>query len=213
MKSQAVGMLRMGRGKKKNCGRLRPGRGRDAGWRRWRWDGIVVDAGREGRVRPVAERDSHSFETKWLERGMCERAPWRARLCLGGGRHRTSPLRIAYSMLRAVTPQTQLREIYKRLVLERQDRAITLYSESCVRNHTDRRASRIASNARSTRRFKSSQVHTETTDNHLSCVFSSGRVVSSQRMKIWLQVFSVSRFAVHKNAPKVGATCRSSPRR
>ena len=75
--------------------------------------GHLVDAGREGRVRPVAERDSHSFETKWLERGMCERAPWRARLCLGGGRHRTSPLRIAYSMLRAVTPQTQLRELYE----------------------------------------------------------------------------------------------------
>jgi len=31
----------------------------------------------------VAERDSHSFETKWLEKGMCERASWRARLCLG----------------------------------------------------------------------------------------------------------------------------------
>jgi len=58
-----------GRGRKKRCGRLRPGRGRDAGWRRRRWDGIVVDAGREGQVRPVAERDSHSFETKWLERG------------------------------------------------------------------------------------------------------------------------------------------------
>ena len=61
-----------GRGRKKRCGRLRPGRGRDAGWRRRRWDGIVVDAGREGQVRPVVERDNHSFETKWLERGMCE---------------------------------------------------------------------------------------------------------------------------------------------
>ena len=95
--------------RKKKCGRLRPGRGRDAGWRRRRWDGIVVDAGQEGRVRPVAERDSHSFETKWLERGMCERALVGAPVSRGV-RHRRAPLRIAYSMLRAVTPQTQLRE-------------------------------------------------------------------------------------------------------
>ena len=74
--------------------------------------GHLVDAGREGRVRPVAERDSHSFETKWLERGMCERALVGA-LVSRSGRHRMAPLRIAYSMLRAVTPQTQLRELYE----------------------------------------------------------------------------------------------------
>jgi hypothetical protein len=73
--------------------------------------GHLVDAGREGRVRPVAERVSHSFETKWLERGMCERALVGAPLRLRGVRHRRVPLRIAYSMLRAVTPQTQLREL------------------------------------------------------------------------------------------------------
>ena len=58
----------------------------------------------------MAERDSHSFETKWLERGMCERALVGA-LVSRSGRHRMAPLRIAYSMLRAVTPQTQLREL------------------------------------------------------------------------------------------------------
>jgi hypothetical protein len=76
--------------------------------------GHLVDAGREGRVRPVAERVSHSFETKWLERGMCERALVGAPVRLRGVRHRRVPLRIAYSMLRAVTPQTQeLRELYE----------------------------------------------------------------------------------------------------
>ena len=65
--------------------------------------GHLVDAGREGRVRPVAERDSHSFETKWLERGMCERALVGAPVSRGV-RHRRAPLRIAYSMLRAVNP-------------------------------------------------------------------------------------------------------------
>ena len=44
--------------------------------------GHLVDAGREGRVRPVAERDSHSFETKWREKGMCERALVGARPCV-----------------------------------------------------------------------------------------------------------------------------------
>ena len=44
--------------------------------------GHLVDAGREGLVRPVAERDSHSFETKWREKGMCERALVGARPCV-----------------------------------------------------------------------------------------------------------------------------------
>ena len=74
--------------------------------------GHLDDAGREGRVRRVTERESHSFETKWLKRGMCERALVGA-LVSRSGRHRMAPLQIAYSMLRAVTPQTQLRELYE----------------------------------------------------------------------------------------------------
>ena len=56
--------------------------------------GHLDDAGREGRVRRVTERESHSFETKWLERGMCERALVGA-LVSRSGRHRMAPLRIA----------------------------------------------------------------------------------------------------------------------